>query len=60
MKDFKIEVRTSEADVNPFINYGFPDVPVPLEARVDVRQFSSFILTEEAVKVPVVVKISVW
>ena len=60
VKDFKIEVRTSEADVNPFINYGFPDVPVPLEARVDVRQFSSFILTEEAVKVPVVVKISVW
>lgn len=63
IQDFKITIEAYDTvnTQNRLLNWEFPsDVTPPAEASVQVRQFNTFILNEDAVRVPAVVTIAVW
>lgn len=59
IKEFKLKLIITNPDGNQ-IEKNFPITDPPLDSLVEVRQFNTFLLTEEAVRVPATVSILVW
>ncbi len=62
-RDFHIHIFSPDLDVASgaeSIDIAFPQIPPPLEADIRTRQFNTFILNEDGIKVPVVVSLAVW
>ncbi len=60
LREFRINIVTTDKDSVNQVNINFMKAPPPDDAKVTARQFNTFILTNEGVKVPVIVTMTVW
>jgi len=68
IREFQIQIEDARNDPSLNLFSSFPDKVlrfpdnkvIPLEARVKVRQFNSFVLTPDGLKIPITVTLKVW
>ena len=60
-KEFKIKIQSLPIGKPPNIDQSFPDeISPPSNINIFVRQFNSFLLTEDGTRIPVKITISTW